>query len=134
MSTDQRAPERVGELIQNAFNLLLQVNTGLEMLQFLTGSGTDLNQLLAPHSQTTWEFLVPQEKRFRENWGKFISAMEGASLSTGPKIQRVEVEAVTVYRAPAPLLAIAASVPEKAISVIQVEVWWFHYSSMFVDW
>ena len=83
MTTDQRASERVGELIHHAFESLLQVNTDLERLQDLIGLGMDSKHILAPHSLETWKYMVPQEKRFRENWGKFIVALEGADSSSG---------------------------------------------------
>lgn len=83
MSTNQRASERVGQLIHHAFESLLQANTDLERLQDLIGLGMDLKELLAPHSQMTWKFIAPQEQRFRENWAKFISAVEGAESSAG---------------------------------------------------
>lgn len=99
MSTDQRASERVGELIQ------------------------DLKQLLAPHCQMTRKFIVPQEKRFRENWDKFISVMEGANSSATPDVQQVVMEVVTAEPVPAPLSAIAVRVPEKVTTATRVRVW-----------
>ena len=134
MSTDQRASERVGELIHYAYESLLQVNAGLERLQDLIGLGMDLKQLLIPHSQMTWKFMVPQQQKFRENWDKFISSMEDANSSVGPDLRRVEAEAIGIKPAPAPLTADAARVPEKVILVMPVEVWWFCQSSMFINW
>lgn len=134
MSTDQRASEKVGELIHYAYESLLQVNAGLERLQDLIGLGMDLKQLLIPHSQMTWKFMVPQQQKFRENWDKFISSMEDANSSVGPDLRRVEAEAIGIKPAPAPLTADAARVPEKVIPVMPVEVWWFCQSSMFINW
>lgn len=105
MSTDQRASERVGELIHHAFESLLQANTDLERLQDLIGLGMDLKQLLAPHSQMTRKFMVPQEQRFSENWKRFILAVEGAGTSTD-RPQQVAVE--TTEAAPTPLPATKA--------------------------
>lgn len=122
MSTDQRASERVGELIHHTFDSLLQANTGLERLRDLIGLGMDLGQLLAPHSQMTWKLMVPQEKRFRENWDEFMSVMRGVGLSAGPNVQQAEVKAVTAEPESAPLPAIAACVPEEVTAVMQVEV------------
>lgn len=126
MSTDQRASERVGELIQNAFESLLQVNTYLERLQDLIGLGMDLEQLLAPHTQATWKFMVPQGERLRENWTKFISAVEGTNSSAAPSIQPAVVMAATVERAPAPFPSITVPVTEKVTPAIQVEVRLFY--------
>lgn len=110
MSTDQRASERVGELIHHAFESLLQVNTDLERLQDLIGLGMDLKQLLAPHSQITLKFMVPQEQRFRENWNNFISAVEGVGSSSS-RPQQAAVE--TVEPASISLPAVATQVPEE---------------------
>jgi hypothetical protein len=119
MSTDQRASERVGELIHNAFESLLQVNTDLERLQDLIGLGMDLRQLFAPHSQTAWKFMVPQEKRLRENWEKFISALEGVDSSsigaTSPPQVGAEPAAGAVGLVPAPALV----QPATAVPLIQ---------------
>lgn len=120
MSTDQRASERVGELIHHAFESLLQANTDLERLQDLIGLGMDLKQLLAPHSQTTWKFMVPQEQRFRENWNKFISALETAEASAS-RPQQAGVG--TVEPAPTPLPAITPQAPEEAPPEAQSKVW-----------
>jgi len=119
MSTDQRASERVGELIHHAFESLLQANTDLERLQDLIGLGMDLRQLLAPHSQSTWKFMVPQEQRFRENWKKFISAVEEAESSPSHPQQ---VVVGTVEPAPTPLPAITAQTPEEAGPTTQNKV------------
>jgi len=111
MSTDQRASERIGELIHDAFESLLQVNTNLERLQDLIGLGMDLGRLLAPHSQATWKFMVPQEQRFRENWNKFISATEGAESSVS-RPQQAAVENVEPAPAPPPVITIQATVED----------------------
>ena len=119
MSTDQRASERVGELIHHAFEALLKANTDLERVQDLIGLGMDLNQLLAPHSQATWKFMVPQEQRFRENWNKFISAMEGTESSVG-RAQEAAVE--TVEPTPTPSPAITAQATEEVLPETQSKV------------
>ena len=77
----------------------------------------DLKQLLAPHSQMTWKFMVPQEQRFRENWNKFISAVES---STG-RPQQVTVETAKPGSA-ALLPAIIAQPTEAAAPVTQTKV------------
>jgi len=119
MSTDQRASERVGELIHHAFESLLQANTALERLQDLIGLGMDLKQLMAPHSQSTWRFMVPQEQRFRENWKKFISTVEGVeSIASHP--QQAAVGATEP--APTPLPATTAQTPVEALTVRQNKV------------
>jgi hypothetical protein len=127
MSTDQRASEKVGQLVQNAFESLLQVNTCLERLQDLIGLGMDVEQLLAPHAQVTWKFLVPQEKRLQENWGKFISAVESANLNaaTGLSLQQTVAEAAMVESAPTPFPVTVVRIPEKVTPVVRVEVRWF---------
>ena len=111
MSTDQRASERVGELIHHAFESLLQTNTDLERLQDLIGLGMDLKQLLAPHSQMTQKFMVPQEQRFRENWKRFILAVEGAGSSTG-RPQQAAVETTEVVPTPLPATQERETIPE----------------------
>ena len=120
MSTDQRASERVGELIHHAFESLLQANTDLERLQDLIGLGMDLKQLLTPHSQMTRKFMAPQEQRFRENWSKFISAVEGAESNTSHP-QRATVES-TIEPGPAPLSAITVQTTEGVAPVTQTKV------------
>ena len=119
MSTDQRASERVGELLHLTFESLSQANAYLERLQDLIGLGIDLEQLLAPHSRMTRKFIVPQEQKFRENWNKFTTAVEDAGSSTST-VQQVTAE--TVEPAPAPLPTIAAQVTEEATLVIQNKV------------
>lgn len=79
----------------------------------------DLKQLLSPHSQTTWKFMVPQEQRFRENWGKFISSVEGAESSASPP-QQTAVE--TIVPVSTPLPAIGGQTAEKAAPITQTEV------------
>jgi len=111
MSTDQRASERIGELIHDAFESLLQVNTNLERLQDLIGLGMDLGRLLAPHSQATWKFMVPQEQRFRENWNKFISATEGAESSVS-RPQQAAVENAEPVPTPSPVITAQATAEE----------------------
>ena len=120
MSTDQRASERIGELIHDAFESLLQVNTNLERLQDLIGLGMDLGRLLAPHSQATWKFMVPQEQRFRENWNKFISATEGAESSVS-RPQRAPAETVEPAPAPSPVIT-AQATAEEALPETQSKV------------
>ena len=119
MSTDQRASERVGELIHHAFESLLQANTDLERLQDLLGLGMDLKQLLAPHSQMTWKFIAPQEERFRENWKKFVSAMEGVGSSSSQH-QPAEVETVEPPSTSSP--TITFHVAQEAALVTQTKV------------
>ena len=118
MSTDQRASERVGELIHHAFESLLQANTDFERLQDLLRLGMDSKQLLTPHSQMTWKFMAPQEERFRENWKKFVAAMQDAE-SCPIQPQPVVVETVEPTPAPLPAITIQA---EEATSVTQTEV------------
>lgn len=118
MSTDQRASERVGKLIHDAFESLLQANTDLDRLQDLLGLGIDAEYLLAPHSQMTWKFLVPQEQKFRENWKKFISAVENAEPSV---IRPQQVAVGASGPAPTPP-AIAAQTAEETAAVTQTEV------------
>lgn len=102
MATDQRASERVGELIHRTFESLLQANTDLERLQDLIGLGMGQTQLLAPHSKTTWKFILPQEKRFRENWEKFIAVVNGGHSNVDlPGPSRATVGAVMSDHAPA---------------------------------
>ena len=120
MSTDQRVSERVGELIHHAFESLLQANTDLERLQDLIGLGMDLKQLLVPHSPTTWKFMVPQEQRFRENWNKFLSAVEGAESSASLP-QETAVEIAEPASAPT-LPTITTQAPEKALPGAQSKV------------
>jgi hypothetical protein len=108
MSTDQRASERVGELIHHAFDSLLQATTDLERLQDLIGLGMDLKTLLAPHSQAMFKFMVPQEQRFRENWDKFLSVMEAAESSIG-RPQQPAPEAIEPPPAPLPAIAVQAA-------------------------
>ena len=120
MSTDQRASERVGELIHHAFESLLQANTDFERLQDLLQLGMDSKQLLTPHSQMTWKFMAPQEEKFRENWNKFVSVMQDAESST---IQPRALVVETVESAPAPLPAIAARAAEEAAPATRTEVW-----------
>ena len=119
MSTDQRVSERLGELVQDAFEALLRANTNLERLQDLIGLGMDPKELLTPHSQATWKFLVPQEQRFRENWNKFISAMEGVKSSVNHP-QQAAVE--TVEPAPTPLPAVTAQATGETLPRTQDEV------------
>ena len=119
MSTDQRASERVGELIHHAFESLLQANTDFERLRDLCGLGMDSKQLLTPHSQMTWKFMAPQEERFRENWKKFVSAMQDAESSPSQS-QPVVVE--TIDPAPTSLPAITARAAGGVASVTQNEV------------
>jgi len=119
MSTDQRASERVGELIHHAFESLLQANTDFDRLQDLLGLGMDSRQLLTPHSQMTWKFIAPQEERFRENWKKFVSAIQDAE-SSPIQSQLVVVEAVEP--APVALPAITVQATEEPAPVTQIEV------------
>ena len=119
MSTDQRASERVGQLIHHAFESLLQANTDLERLQDLLGLGMDLKQLLVPHSQMTWKFMAPQEERFRENWKKLVSAMEGV-VSSSSLPQPVVVE--NVLPASSSLPAITVREAEEAAPTTQIKV------------
>jgi uncharacterized protein YoaH (UPF0181 family) len=123
MSTDQRASDRVGELVHDVFEALLQANAALERIQDLIGLGMDLKQLLAPHSQATWNYMAPQQQRFNKNWEKFVSAMEGAAQSSVSHPQQAAVE--TVQPAPAPLPTITAQVTEEALPEIQSKVWSF---------
>jgi len=120
MSTDQRATEKVGELIHHVFESLLQVNTDFERLQDLLGLGIDLKQLLAPHSHMTWRFIAPQEERFRESWKKFVSAMQDAEPNPS---QPRSVVVETVDPAPAPLPAAMVQAVEKPAPAAQAEVW-----------
>ena len=101
----------------HAFESLLQANTDLERLQDLIGLGMDLKQLLAPHSQMTWKFMAPQEQRFRENWNKFISAVES---SVGHP-QQAAVETVKPGSG-ALLPAIAVQITDAAAPVMQTKV------------
>ena len=119
MSTDQRASDRVGELIHHAFESLLQANKDLERLQDLLGLGMDSRQLLAPHSQMTWKFMAPQEEKFRENWKKFVSAMQDVESSSG---QPQPVVAKTVEPASASLPAIIVQAAGEAVPVAQTQV------------
>ena len=119
MSTDQRASERVGELLHLAFESLSQANAYLERLQDLIGLGIDLKQLLAPHSQMTRKFMAPQEQKFRENWKKFITATEDAGSSTGNP-QQMTAETLEPAPAASPTTAIQAT--EEAMPVTQIEV------------
>lgn len=111
MSTDQKASERIGELVQRVYDSLLQANTDLERIQDLTGLGLDRRQLLTPHSQATWKFVVPQEQKFRESWNNFISAMERVESNAGNSQQAT---VATVDPIPAPALpAIVTQTPEE---------------------
>lgn len=133
MSTNQRASERVGQLIHHAFESLLQANTDLERLQDLIGLGMDLKELLAPHSQMTWKFIAPQEQRFRENWAKFISAVEGAESSVG-HTQPGVVE--TVEPGSSSLPAITVPTTEEASLVMRAKVKslpWLRQFSVFIN-
>jgi hypothetical protein len=105
MSIDQRASERVGELIHHAFNSLLQATTDLERLQDLIGLGVYLQTLLAPHSQAMFEFMVLQEQRFRENWDKFLSVMEAAESSVS-RPQQPAPEAIEPPPGSLPVIAV----------------------------
>lgn len=133
MSTNQRASERVGQLIHHAFESLLQANTDLERLQDLIGLGMDLKELLAPHSQMTWKFIAPQEQRFRENWTKFISAVEGAESNAG-HTQLGVVE--TVEPGSSSLPAITVPTTEEASLVMRAKVKslpWLRQFSVFIN-
>lgn len=123
MFTEQQMSPKVGELIEDAFYSLLRANEGLEKVQELVGLGMDLSQLLAPHSHTTWKILAPQERRFRENWDRFISAMGRANSNADPNLQRTEVEGTTVDPAPTPSPALTVRGPQKVTPVMQVQVW-----------
>ena len=119
MSTDQKASERIGELVQRVYDSLQQANTDLERIQDLTRLGLDRKQLLAPHSQATWKFVVPQEQKFRESWNEFLSVMEGVESNASNSRQAT---VGTVDPTPAPALPALTTQTPEAVPAAQDEV------------
>ena len=76
-------------------------------------------QLLAPHSQMTCKSMAPQEEWFRENWKKFISAMQDAESNPS---QSQPVVAETADPVPAQLPAITVRAAGGVAPATQIEV------------